>query len=77
MWENQIGRWKIIATRKLIPQLGAIASPTKLIGMQVEEAYNYLNNAADWELPPELKIQPQWWRWMPFLPFQYNIEVNP
>jgi len=76
-WGNQIGRWKIIASRRLIPQLGVIANPAKLIGMKVEDATNYLNGAADWELPPDLIIQPSWWQWMPFLPFQYNIEVNP
>lgn len=77
IWENQIGRWKISATRQIIPQLGKVVNPSKLIGMKVSDSVNYLANAADWELAPELNIRPSGWQWMPFLPFQYNIEVMP
>ncbi len=71
-----VTRWQIKAGRRLIRSLDPNSITGRLRGQSPDQAASILENSSTWEKPPEISILPDWWPWMPILPFRTSLVLR-
>ncbi len=59
------------------PQLDAAKVARAVQGKSVDEAKQYLSNAVSLAQPPEIRVTPPGWLWMPWLAFRIAVFIEP
>jgi len=71
-----VTHWVMRVSRELIRQVdkGQIAPLVQGRSMAVAQAQ--LNEALDTPTPPEIRLSPEWWPWMPLIPFNITVDTR-
>jgi hypothetical protein len=70
---DSIVRWQMLAVRSVKPSLDAQEVTSFVQGKTISQAVNMLTNTYKLAISPEIKIQPVWWPWLPFLPMRITV----
>lgn len=68
--------WQITAKRWIFQMVDTDALSTRLAGVRTDSAGQILQTFIAVRQPGEIRLSPAWWKWMPFVPFRTQIEVN-
>jgi hypothetical protein len=69
-------RWDVMALRKTRPVWSEETIRGLLAGKKVKEVNMILNESYHLQEPVKVTISPNWWVYMPFLPFRIQVEVK-
>jgi hypothetical protein len=70
-----ITHWVTRVSRKLVKQTDESHITTLVQGRSLTVAQAQLN-ALDTPDPPEIQLSPEWWPWMPLIPFNITVETR-
>ena len=73
--EDGITRWQMQATRRLLRAVSPAQVMEAVRGRSARAARQVLGETT-WDRPPEIVLQPEWWPWMPLLPFRTAVIVQ-
>ncbi len=66
-------RWRMLAERSMRANLNGEQVISIIQGKSAGRAVNLLTNAYGLVKTPQIKIQPGWWPWLPFLPMRITV----
>ena len=69
-------RWEMNARRELTATLPGNIAIDLALGQPPTAARSRLNETLPLSSPPEISLNPNWWPWMPFLPFQIEVQTS-
>jgi hypothetical protein len=65
-------RWMIRAERKIVQQTSATRITQSIVGLGVSDAQSWLNTSFP-QADPKVVLSPEWWPWVPIVPFQIEV----
>jgi hypothetical protein len=66
-------RWRMQARRDVFADLPEQQITSLVIGLTPDQAAQRLKERLHIESPPQIILDPPWWRWMPLLPFRITV----
>ena len=66
--------WEMTVERNIRSSPDASAALPHILGTQPQAASEFLYTTLDLASPPQITQSPEWWPWLPFLPFQIDIQ---
>lgn len=74
--ERGVTRWSVRVSRPLEKRLdvGQVIPLTQ--GRSLADALANLEAGLDLSNPPDIRLQPKWWPWMPLIPFNISVEIQ-
>jgi hypothetical protein len=70
---DSIVHWQMLAERSVKPSLDTQEVISYVQGRTVSRASSLLTDTYRLAESPEIKIQPEWWPWLPFLPMRITV----
>jgi hypothetical protein len=74
--EDGTTRWQMKTERRLIRELEAGRVLNLARGMSPESARLALDRGLALESPPEIELTPDWWPWLPLIPFRISVATE-
>jgi hypothetical protein len=74
--EDGTTRWQMKTERRLIRELEAGRVLNLARGMSPESARLALGRGLALESPPEIELTPDWWPWLPLIPFRISVATE-
>jgi hypothetical protein len=68
--------WRIHTRRNILAQIPYAQVAQEVRGYPPEQAIKQISEKLQLETQPKITITPDWWRWLPFLPFRMTIIIN-
>ncbi len=69
-------RWRIEAKRLLVRQPDLTPVLNRLRGRPLRVVQMQLAAAFPFRRPPEIRLTPSWWPWLPLIPFRLEVQVQ-
>ena len=66
-------RWTVRAERRIVQQVSAAQVTQMIQGISSRHAQALLETSLPLEDPPEIKLSPSWWPWVPIVPFRISV----
>jgi hypothetical protein len=71
-----VTRWVVRVSRKLEKQVETGKIVPLVQGRDIAVAINRLENNLDISYAPKIQLTPEWWPWMPLIPFNISVETR-
>jgi hypothetical protein len=71
--EGGITRWDMKVERRLVREVDSLAVIQLVRGRSPESARAFLSSALSLEDTPQIEIMPEWWPWLPLIPFRIEV----
>lgn len=73
---NGVARWEIRATQVLTRRLDLPRVIPLALGRRPQAAQAVLAEALPLVEPPQIRLRPDWWPWLPLIPFNIRVETQ-
>ena len=73
---NGITRWTMRVSRELRRQVDTGKVIPLVQGRSMDVALAKLEDHLDIPKPPEIRLSPDWWPWLPLIPFNISVETR-
>ena len=74
--ERGVTRWSVRVSRQLEKKVDTAMVIPLVQGRTMAKAMTRLEETFDLPSPPEIRLQPVWWPWLPLIPFNITVEVH-
>jgi hypothetical protein len=74
--EHGITRWSLRVSRQLERQVDSGRIIPLVQGRSMANATARLNETLGLSVPPEIQLAPEWWPWLPLIPFNISVETR-
>ena len=71
-----VTHWVLRVSRKLVKRVEASKITPLVQGHSMTVAKAHLNEVMDFAHPPEIQLTPEWWPWLPLIPFNITVETR-
>jgi hypothetical protein len=69
-------RWTVRAERRIVQQINSVQVTQMIEGVRADSAQDLLKQNLPLEGPPEIRLSPSWWPWVPIVPFRISVVVQ-
>ncbi len=76
MTENGSTRWTVRAERRIVQQINNVQVMEMIQGIDPERARTLLKQNLPLGGPPEIRLSPSWWPWVPIVPFRISVVIQ-
>jgi hypothetical protein len=76
IFQNDSLWWNVVATRNIIPEINQELLIQKILGKKLETANVLIRSEFLQSEAPRINIYPDFWKFLPYLPFQIKLEIN-
>jgi hypothetical protein len=74
--ERGLTRWSVRVSRSLQKKLDTGHVIPLVQGRNTARAMANLEKGLSLSSAPEIRLQPQWWPWLPLIPFNISVEIQ-
>ncbi len=76
LFQNESLWWDVNATRKILPEIDQELLIQKLLGKKIETGKSLIDYEFSHRKEPEITVYPNFWKFLPYLPFQIKLEIH-
>jgi hypothetical protein len=74
--ERGLTRWSVRVSRPLEKKVEVGRVIPLVQGRSMASAMANLKEGLRLSIPPEIRLQPEWWPWLPLIPFNISVEIQ-
>jgi hypothetical protein len=71
--EAGVTRWQMRLERRTLRSIDPAILLTMIRGQSPQSAASTLAGSFKWERPPQVALTPDWWPWLPLIPFRTSV----